>query len=289
MSVKMFSMDDFDIKLSFGRVCINVLWLRTGGFDSTTHINTHCHSSYELHLIPYGSGIVYVNGKTFSIGKDTLYLTGPDVYHEQIVVPEDPMEEYCINFELTGGTNRRRNNLHEDIDIIPDIIRKTKFWLGKDTHGCCDLFDKIMREMDNKYLGYCTSIQNYLTQIFINISRNFSGNIRSGCSLPIKDKNALRRIIIDKYFNEVDKKLSINDLSEKVGLSVRQLNRIMLEYYNMSFNDKLEKTRMMVASDLLKNTTLSIKEISERVGIGDPSYFSRVFKKFWGCAPSRFR
>ena len=59
---------------------------------------------------------------------------------------------------------------------------------------------------------------------------------------------------------------------------MRQLNRIMLKYYNMPFNEKLNRTRMEIAAGLLSSTCLSVKEISGRVGIDDQSYFSRLFK-----------
>ena len=35
--------------------------------------------------------------------------------------------------------------------------------------------------------------------------------------------------------------------------------------------------------------SLKIFEISEKVGINDPYYFSLIFKKYTGCSPSEFR
>jgi AraC-like DNA-binding protein/mannose-6-phosphate isomerase-like protein (cupin superfamily) len=289
MSGNKFNLDDYNIRFALGQTSVNVLWLRRAGFHSATHISMHCHSGYELHIIPYGSGLVVVNGKPYELSKGTLYLTGPGVYHEQKTMPEDPMEEYCINFEIDGGASRKKNHPSDDLDTAANIILKTRFWIGKDIYGCSELFQRIMDEISSKYLGYSYSIKNYLAQIFINISRSFSGNMQSGYRFPEKDINDCRRIIIDEYFNSIDSNLSISDLAEKVGLSVRQLNRIMLKYYNMPFNEKLNRTRMEIAAGLLSSTCLSVKEISGRVGIDDQSYFSRLFKKYWGCVPTMFK
>ena len=225
MSENKFNLDDYNIRFSLGQAYINVLWLRRAGFHSATHIGMHCHSGYELHIIPYGSGQVIVNGKPYELSNEMLYLTGPGIYHEQKTLPEDPMEEYCINFEIDGGASRKKNHPPDDLDIAACIILKTRFWIGKDMYGCSKLFEKIMDEINNKHLGYNYSIRNYLVQIFINISRSFSENVHSDYRFPQKDITDWRRIIIDEYFNAIDSRVSIIDLAYNVGLSVRQLNR----------------------------------------------------------------
>ena len=40
---------------------------------------------------------------------------------------------------------------------------------------------------------------------------------------------------------------------------------------------------------LLKNSTLSIKAVAEKIGFSDSLYFSRVFSKKFGCSPSEFK
>jgi YesN/AraC family two-component response regulator len=47
--------------------------------------------------------------------------------------------------------------------------------------------------------------------------------------------------------------------------------------------------RVSRAKDMLKYTPLSIKEISYEIGIQNPFYFCRLFKKIEGMTPSEFR
>ena len=47
--------------------------------------------------------------------------------------------------------------------------------------------------------------------------------------------------------------------------------------------------RISEAKKLLKNTGLSIKEISERTGFFDSNYFSNSFKKETGVSPKEYR
>ena len=285
------TLDDIDIKLEIGSILINVLWLRTAGFNQYTHVKTHCHSGYELHIIPHGYGVLNVYNKSYTIKPGTVYLTGPNIYHEQKTNPENPMEEYCINFEIlnSGGSKNIIHKAGNDINSISALLHEAKFWFGNDKYNISELFKKIMEEITDKHIGYFVNIKNYLVQIFINVARCLALNPISTDSLPEKNVNDKRRIIIDEYFNIYDRKITISKLAKAAGLSVRQLNRILLDYYGMSFKKKLVRTKMNKAAALLKSSNESIKSISLEVGIEDPAYFSRVFKKYWGVSPSHFR
>jgi len=46
---------------------------------------------------------------------------------------------------------------------------------------------------------------------------------------------------------------------------------------------------MREAMDLLRTSTLSIKEIAVRLGFNDPLYFSKRFHQHWDIAPTRVR
>ena len=47
--------------------------------------------------------------------------------------------------------------------------------------------------------------------------------------------------------------------------------------------------RIEAAKNLLRTTALKSYEVAERVGINDPVYFSRIFKKITGLKPKDYR
>jgi two-component system response regulator YesN len=56
-----------------------------------------------------------------------------------------------------------------------------------------------------------------------------------------------------------------------------------------SFTEFLAACRIDEAERLMADPTLSIKEISRLVGIENPLYFSRLFRKHTGIPPTKFR
>ena len=107
MSGNKFNLDDYNIRFALGQTSVNVLWLRRAGFHSDTHVSMHSHSGYELHIIPYGSGLVIVNGQTYELSKECCILPVP-----ACIMNRKPYRgsngEYCINFEIDGGASRKR-------------------------------------------------------------------------------------------------------------------------------------------------------------------------------------
>ncbi|SDB19973.1 MULTISPECIES: response regulator [unclassified Butyrivibrio] len=88
-------------------------------------------------------------------------------------------------------------------------------------------------------------------------------------------------------------------------LSDADLNRVKIadaihlnpDYLSFCFHKEFETTltayinskRMDQAKYLLKNTTMSISDIAEQVGIPNTSYFYRQFKKTTGQTPQQYR
>jgi AraC-like DNA-binding protein len=78
-------------------------------------------------------------------------------------------------------------------------------------------------------------------------------------------------------------------LAEAVNVSEDYLTRIFHRETGLSLWDYLNRHRVFLAEDMLRQTDESIHEISIRCGFQDHAYFCRVFKKIAGCSPGRLR
>ncbi len=102
--------------------------------------------------------------------------------------------------------------------------------------------------------------------------------------LPICTNDALRKAIgyiRGHYMLEI----TIRELAEQVGVSERYLRKLYVRYLNLSPLDYLNQIRIDKSIELLRNTTLSVKEISYQCGFRSPQYFSRIFKQQTGMSP----
>ncbi|MFM1655604.1 response regulator [Brevibacillus sp. B_LB10_24] len=104
----------------------------------------------------------------------------------------------------------------------------------------------------------------------------------SGVSKMIQDAV---HFIEKNYFKEI----TLDDLSEHVGLSKSYVSSTFKKSVGLSFVDYLVRIRIEKAKELIAQTDLKIWEVAERVGFNDPKYFTKMFKRSMGISPRRFK
>lgn len=94
------------------------------------------------------------------------------------------------------------------------------------------------------------------------------------------------RAFIDLHYTE---RISLETLAETNYISASRLSNLFTKYTGLSFTDYITNKRIDEAKRLLRASSLSISEISVRIGYDDVSYFCRVFKKSAGLTPFSYR
>ena len=79
---------------------------------------------------------------------------------------------------------------------------------------------------------------------------------------------------------------SIEDLCHEIGISERSLQRKLKASTNRSPNQMIRSYRLHRAKDILINEDCNVSEVAERTGFSSPSYFSKCFRKEFGCLPT---
>lgn len=89
--------------------------------------------------------------------------------------------------------------------------------------------------------------------------------------------------------NHYTEKLLIRDLANEFAFSPNYCSSLFVKNVGMTFSRYLTKLRMEHAAELVRTTLFSTGEIASRVGYEDETYFYKVFKKYYGVSPIRFR
>lgn len=98
--------------------------------------------------------------------------------------------------------------------------------------------------------------------------------------------------MVKQYIDDNCRKLKIGDISEiadRFYFARRTLTRAFKDETGYTIQEYIEKSKLDCALKLLKETRLSIREISNLSGYPDQNYFSRVFRKQFGSSPKNIR
>ena len=112
---------------------------------------------------------------------------------------------------------------------------------------------------------------------------NLSSSARSAIG------NDKLRTALEIMENNLETLVSIPDLAAKVFLSQRQLGRIFLKHLQYTPQQYYIRLRLDRAFHLLRQTALSISEISSATGFESQNQFGIAYKKRFGLSPSAER
>ena len=89
--------------------------------------------------------------------------------------------------------------------------------------------------------------------------------------------------------NYADADFDISDVIAYLGMSRASLYNKMKQLTGIGVNEYINKYRIVVACNLLKQTRKSIADIAFETGFSSQRYFSTVFKNVFGLTPSAYR
>lgn len=129
---------------------------------------------------------------------------------------------------------------------------------------------ELRRVMKNKYEGKNNLIKEEITLLK---------------STDEKFLEKLENIVISKM---AQTDLSVETISQEIGLSRSQLQRKLKQLTHQNPSDYIRITRLRHAAWLLSSKNLSISEVSYVTGFSSLSHFSNCFKEFYGMSPSHY-
>ncbi len=84
-------------------------------------------------------------------------------------------------------------------------------------------------------------------------------------------------------------KISLDDMAGQLGYTAYYLSSKFQKEMGITLNNYIKQEKLELAKQMLNSNLLTAADISERLGFSSPSYFSAVFKQFFGMTPSDYQ
>lgn len=131
--------------------------------------------------------------------------------------------------------------------------------------------------------------RNHLKQVY---GQQPVGSTKAVAPKVIKDEQDKKfQTVLDVWLAEhiADPQLNIDSFAESMGYGRTTFYKKIKRITGTTPNDYIRSLRMNKAAELLKDDRLTVAEVGYQVGIGDPYYFSKSFKSFFGVSPTKYR
>ncbi|MBR5451533.1 MAG: PocR ligand-binding domain-containing protein [Clostridia bacterium] len=157
-------------------------------------------------------------------------------------------------------------------DIDETEIARRNAWFGENTRNII----KNYRELS------------YFTPDRIESLRSLLSYVIFDSAIEIEQDELITRAT--EYINaNIQNDLSVSLLCSKLGASKNVLYKCFDEFYGMTLGEYITVRRISKAKELLEKTNDPVYLVAEKVGIGNYTYFCRLFSKQVGISPLKYR
>jgi AraC family transcriptional activator of pobA len=119
----------------------------------------------------------------------------------------------------------------------------------------------------------------YATLLLVELGRMVPGEARDPAVEAVLD------VITERFPGE----LSLRDVAAVVGLTPGYLTTMIRERTGRTVQQWITEYRLAEARRLLADSSIPVAEVARRVGLSDPAYFTRVFRRGVGATPTEWR
>ena len=247
------------------------------------------HDFWEMCFVEKGDVTLSVEGEKYELSANDAILIQPDCTHSYFSENGNESRAFVICFEsfsqplksLSGACMQLSG---ETLSCVKRIISEYRHTFSTDENEQLQL-------LENPNFGGQQAIILQLEYLLICLLRMLSAEKNSDIVF-LRGESFYEELVdvIKEYFKDnIDKKISLEELCEKVNYSRSFLCKTFKEQTGETLFSYFNDLKIEEAKKLLKKTDLTVSAISEKLGFSEVKYFGAAFKKSVGKSPTEYR
>lgn len=231
---------------------------------------------WQLLFIASGKTHFYLDGKDQVVTAGHMVLFHPKEEQHYEYFGEDKPEVYWVHF--TGSAVK-------EILRSYDIPLNEHIFFSGTPAAYIQLFNNMIAEFQNCSIGYKEMLEMNLRQLFLMIQRTRLEKPPIVTTAVQLEMDYARQYFHDHY----NEPINIEEYALSRHTSISLFMRNFKKVFGVSPKQYILNIRMNNAQNLLESTDYTVAEIAAIVGYDNSLYFSRIYHKQKGQAPSDYR
>lgn len=240
----------------------------------------HSHEFCEVMFVADGVGTITVGSASRTVRKGDIIIYNANLVHEEVSSHDKPMALYFMGLNGLRLTDLPANHLlPPGLDYV--------YPAGKYAEVFTACFDRMIPEFEKKEQFYAEITQNLALTIVMYMFRLINEHNRDANQLLQSNANIRQAIAyIQEHLGE---ELRLEDIAKQCHMSKYYLSHQFTQTQGISLSAYILKSRITKSMQLLRETNMPVKEVSEAVGFHDVAYFCRAFKRETSLTPLQYR
>lgn len=245
----------------------------------------HNHAFVEIFYVTDGTAQHFCNGKTTALNRGSIGFLRPFDQHMYIREPDVP----CVHRDILISLESFQmfcNNLAPS--LFPIFINSKQAFFFELTPRALSELEKIFSSFTahpQATIGQeIIPKESWLISHMVNLW--FSNLIYEQTITPTWFKTLINKLSNPDYFD-----LSLSEIIEQADLFYDRasLSRMFKKHAGCSMINYSITAKINHAASLLTFTPMPITDVARQSGFSSVTYFNKLFKRFWGISPTKYR
>ncbi|MBL1225907.1 helix-turn-helix transcriptional regulator [Enterococcus sp. BWR-S5] len=251
--------------------------------DGNHYSKRHTHEFMEISIILEGEADYVIEDERITLGPGRIMLFNPGVFHSESQADGSYSHQLHIGIGNISLDGLPRNHFPNKKALI-DLGEYHSQFLEK-AWRLAQEFNEQQEEF--QLMGKALVIE-MLVLILRSLNKKREEIIPQTLSNSAKRKQNLVNQTIYFLENCYTEEITLEQLAATFYVSPTHLSKVFKEITGSSPINYLIQIRLKHAKNLLESEAApSIKEVAQTVGYDDAYHFSKLFKKYYGVAPSK--
>lgn len=245
----------------------------------------HFHYYMEIGYCTEGKGVLRSNHQVYQVEKDDIMITAGNILHSTQALEENTWGGMLyIDVEdllkLFPG-----ENVKKQLKVMQESFVDIVCLRGKEHPDILWIIHEIVRLYVEKKQNYKMQIIGLLYALLFKVYDAFyeeQDSQESVAELPILPA-------IEYIYDHYMEVIKVKDLAKCCHFSESYFRKVFMEMKGISPMDYVNSCRIRQSCKLLRNTTDSIRIISEKCGFLSVTTYERNFKQWMNMLPSQYR
>ena len=249
----------------------------------------HTHDFIEIVYVFSGSAVHVIDGDEYAVRHgDTLFVNYGSTHSYSSDQPYSYMN-ICFSPETLGDAVVTVENAFSLLSLTAfnemraDAEGGMLSFAGEERAEVENLLRGMMREYERREQSWDTVMENYLNILITKMLR------KARLGMAEESMGDVWQELSDYIDGNLGGELTLSALASKCFYNPSYFSRAFKERFGVSLVEYIGRKRVDLAMKLLRESELSVDEISERAGFADRRNLYHAFSKYAGAPPSEFR
>lgn len=251
------------------------------------------HDFWELVYAEKESVFCYAEGKETELKEGEMLFHKPNEKHSLCANGKSAPNVFIVSFvcksQGVGFFDGKKLTLDKDLKPFVYMIIEESKRVFDLPYSNPEL--KKMPLKSQPALGGMQMLKNLLEMLLIRIMRNSAENDNGDSVFLMKEdyEGYVAKRIIEILQENVYKTLNVDELQQKLNYHKSYLFREFKASTGQTIMAYFTKLKISKAKKMLRESDLSVTEISEKLSFDTPNYFSKTFKRLTGYTPLKYK